>query len=171
MLTQKINTVIASVKSQDIKDEDITTTNFSVNPVYDYSNGQQNLKGFEASESITVKIRKLDTVGTVVTQATAQGANQVGGINFTIDDPKALQLAAQENAIKDAKAQAEQLAKTLGVNLGRVKTFSASNSESSRPYAMYDSAMAPKAVGGAAPEVPIGSQDINSTVTVTYELR
>jgi uncharacterized protein YggE len=171
LLTQKFNAVVASVKSQGIKDEDINTTNFSVNPSYDYSNGQQTLKGFEATESITIKVRKLDSVGTVISQATSQGANQVGGINFTVDDPNALQLAAQQNAIKDAKSKAEQLTKTLGVGLGRVKSFNTTSNNVPRPFEMNSlSAPVAKDAGGAAPEVPVGSQDITSSVTITYEL-
>ena len=172
MLTQKFNAVVQAVKAKNIQENDIKTTNLSVNPVYDYTNGQQSIRGYEASESIEVKIRDLDKVGEIVTAATQQGVNQAGGISFEIDSPEALQEQAQTKAIDDARKRAERLADALGVKLGRVKTFVTNTDERSIPVPMYSEL---KAVGqggdNTAPPVPAGTNTVTANVTVTFELR
>lgn len=171
-LSEKFNAVVAAVRQQGVKEEDIKAQNVSVQPTYDFTDGRQTLRGFEASESIEITIRKLDTVGSVVSVATSQGANQIGGLQFTIDDPEALQLEAEEAAIEDAKDKAEQLAKTLGVSLGKVKAY---NSSAVSPPGPFPYAARELAIGGdtqiAPPEVPAGTQDITANVTITYELK
>jgi len=172
-LTNKFNAVLNAVKQQGVKAEDIKTTNLSINPVYDWNNGKQALRGFEASENIEIKIRDLNKIGDILAKSTIEGANQAGGIQFTVDDPEKLQTEAQKKAIKDAQGKARELAKALGVTLGKVKTFSASATFPD-PYLLNrDSAP----MGGAnaelakSPEVPVGTQEITANVTIVYELK
>lgn len=168
-LAKKINDVIKVVKDSGIADADIATQNVSVNASYDYTNGAQTPKGFDASEQVVVTIRKADTVGDIVAKATGAGANQVGGVQFTSDNSDAIQLAAEKDAILNANKKAQDVADALHVKLGKVKTYSVSQDSRPIPYAM-DS----KAMGGGvptAPEVPVGSQDTAVSVSVTYEIR
>jgi uncharacterized protein YggE len=171
ILSQKFSKVVASVKANGVKDEDIKTANLNINPSYDFTNGQQSIKGYEASESIEIKIRNLDKTGDIVAAATAQGANQVGGVMFDVADPDKINEQAQSKAIEDARAKAQKLARELGVSLGRVKTFSAN---SSQPYPI-PYAMEAKQVGGGAPDqatppVPSGTFDVTTRVTIIYEI-
>lgn len=174
LLTQKFNNVLQAVRSEGIKDEDIKAQNVSVNPVYDYTEGKQTLRGFEATESIRVKIRDFDKIGTVLAKTTAEGVNQVGGVSFEIDNPEGIQLQAQQKAIADARKRAEELAKSMGVHLGKVKTFTTSSNGVMEPaYKRSYAADSVSSMGGAAPvpiEVPSGSQEVNATVTITYSL-
>ncbi len=172
VLAKKFQGVVAAVKALGIADEDVKTTNLSVNPVYDYAGGKQTQRGFEASEQIEVKIRNLDNIGEVVAKTTAEGVNQVGGVNLTMDKPEALKEQAENAAIEDAQRRAKVLARQLGVRLGRVKYYSVINPGDGGPMPFAKSA--DMAVGGeVAPAVPVptGSQTIKATVTVTYELR
>lgn len=138
-----------------------------MNPSYDFPTGRT-LRGFEANEMVTVTIRDLERVGEVLTQATAAGANQAGGVSFEVDDPTALQEQAQTKAIQDAREKAERLAKTLGVRLGSVKSFKAEGTPSEPPvFARAEAAMG----GDTKLPVPTGTQELRSTVTITYELR
>lgn len=173
VLTRRFTGVVQAVRDQGVAEEDIKTTSLSINPVYDFSDGRQQLRGFEATESIEVKIRKLDTIGAVLARATAEGVNQAGGITFAVDDPEGLRIEAQEAAIRDARQKAEQLARALGVRLGRVKTFSADSGGVEPPIFAEARAVA-VGVGGdvpSAPPVPVGSQEIRATATVVFELR
>lgn len=163
--------VLSAVKTAGVADKDVKTTNLSVNPVYDYTAGKQVPRGYQASESITVSVRAIDTVSDVLGKATAQGVNQVGGISFTIDKPENLKIMAQENAIADAKEKASKLAKSLGVSLGKVKTFSISDFPSGPPiYALNAES---KAGGGdvSGPPVASGENTVQANVTVTFELK
>lgn len=170
-LARTFDNVLGAVKSSGVKEDDIKTTNLSISPRYNFNEGQQELLGFEASETIRIKVRQLDKTGEVLAAATAQGVNQAGGISFEIDEPKALQLEAQTKAIAKAEENAKELAKSLGENLGRVKAFSSSSSGS--PTTVFARAeLALEDVGGpGAPEVNPGTQEISAQVTVTYELK
>ncbi len=172
MLSQKFQKVVNAVKASGVKEEDIKTTNLNINPSYDYTSGQQTIRGYEASESIEVKIRNLDKVGDIVAAATAQGVNQAGGVMFDIDKPDVLQEEAQAKAIANARAKAKKLAQDLGVTLGNVKSFTATNAQPpySIPYAM-EAKQADNANAVVAPPVPAGTYDITANVSITYELR
>jgi uncharacterized protein len=172
LLSSRFDGVVAAVKAAGVKDDDVKTTNLSINPVYDFSGGRQTIRGFEAAESIEVKIRDLGKIGEVLAKTTIEGVNQAGGVTFEIDDPEALQRQAREKAIESARANGEQLARALGVRLGRVKNFSSSTEPPTGPpifaRAALESAGAPDV---AAPPVPTGTNEIVSTVTVTFEIR
>lgn len=169
-LSQRINAVIASVKAAKVAEKDISTTNLAVNPIYDFTEGRQTLRGFEASQSIEITIRDLDAIGTILAGTVSEGANQAGGLRFEVDDLEKVRLEAQTKAIEDARQKAEQLAKTLGVGLGRVKTFTATGGET-QPLLGFARAEALPIDAGGAPDVPIGTQEMSATVSITYELR
>jgi len=169
---QKINDLITQLKQTGVPTADIQTSQFDVSPNYDYSNNKQTITGYTASQSVTVKIRNLDLISNVLDDAGTIGANQVSGLNFTIDNPEALQAAAREKAIADAMSKATVLEKQLGITLTRVVNFS-ENGQVPTPI-MYNS-MAKLGAGVAAPSVAptieTGSQDIVSNVTLTFEIQ
>lgn len=172
-LTDKFNAVLSVVKQQGVKNDDIKTTNLSINPVYDWNNGKQTLRGFEASENIEIKIRDFSKIGDILAKSTVEGANQAGGIQFTIDNPEKIKIEAQKEAIVNAREKAKELASSLGVSLGKVKTFSATTN-APYPY-QINKASAPMGAGDAAltesPEVLAGTQEITANVTIVYELK
>ena len=174
MLTEDMNAIIAAVKAQGIEDKDIRTQSLSMNPSYDWTSGRQILRGYEANQSLTVKVRDLDKSGDVLTAATNAGANQAGGVNFTIDEPEAVREEARKEAIAQAKEKAEKLADDLGATLGKLRSFS-EGGDGMMPPMPYYSRME-MGVGGAMDEaaksvpVPTGEQEIRVTVSLTYEL-
>lgn len=172
LLGEQFSAIVETLGDQGVKEEDIKTTNLSINPEYDYTDGRQRLRGFSATEIVVVKIRDLKTIGTILAAVTKDGINQAGGVTFAIDDPSELQTQAEELAIADAKTKAKRLAEALGANLGEVKLFSASNSGQTPPMPLF--AQRELAVDSAkeiAPPVPAGNQEITSQVTITYSLR
>lgn len=170
LLSKQFDSIVSAVKASGIGEEDIKTTNLSVRPVYDYTDGRQNIRGYEASESLKLTIRDLGSIGDVLARTTLEGVNQVGGISFDIDDPDDLQAQAQDKAIADAQNNAKQLAEALGVRLGDVKSFSASSGDISPPP-VFARAQLSEEVGFAGPPVESGSQDVVVNVSVTYEIR
>lgn len=169
-LSSTFDAILKAVKGEGIKDEDIKTTNLNINPQYDYLDGRRTLRGFEASESIQVKIRDFGKISDVLGKTVIEGVNQVGNVTFTIDDPDELREEAEKKAIADARENAKQLAKALNVRLGKVKSFTSTKSGGDTPpiYARAE-LMAEDAIAG--PPVEPGSQEIISTVTITYELK
>ncbi len=169
-LAKDMNAVIAAVKGAGVEEKDITTQQLSLSPAYDWNNGQQISRGFEASQMLSVKVRNLDTIGDVLSAATNAGANSAGGVQFTIDDPDALQAEARQKAIAEAKEKATVLAKQLGVTLKRISGFNENSGGYPTPMMYGIGGMKDVAVRSEALEIPAGEQDIHSNVTITYEI-
>jgi uncharacterized protein YggE len=119
--------VIASLKANKVDDKDIRTTGLSINPQYDYSKGgEPRITGYIVSNSVEVKVRKLDSFSKVIDDAAAAGGDdvRVNSVRFGLeDDAKAIE-EAREEAMTDAKKKAEQLAKAGGVGLGKPLSIS-----------------------------------------------
>ncbi len=170
--TEKMNNIISQLKEMGVEAKDIKTTNYSIYPRYDWTENRQVLRGYTISQSVNIKIRNLEKIGDIVDKAGQLGANQVGGLNFTIDEPETIKQQAREKALVNAKEKAEALAKVAGVKLGKLVSFA----ESSNPvYPVYrDYAMKALEAGAAesapAPTVEPGSQEVIVNVMVTYEV-
>lgn len=170
-LSKSMNAVIEAVKAQGIEAKDIQTESLSLYPAFDWKDGEQIPRGFEANQSLRVKVRDLEKIGSVLSAATAAGANQAGGVSFTIDDPELLQEEARGLAINDAKEKAVALAAKLGVTLGKLKGFNEGGMYN--PVPMYEGAMMDRGMGGGGGIVPVptGEQEIRMSVSLTYEIR
>lgn len=169
--TRKMNALIAAIKTSGVADKDIQTQQYSISPRYDYTNGAQKLVGYEVGQQVRVKIRDLTKVGALLTSAAQLGANQVSGLAFTFDDPSSLEQEARKKAIENAREKADELARSLGVDVVRVVSFNESNVGTPRPM-MNAYAMEGKAVDQAmTPSIEAGSTDLTSHVSVTYEIR
>jgi uncharacterized protein YggE len=169
--TQKVNAMVAAIKALGVADKDIQTSQYSINPKYDYTNGTTKLNGYTISQNLSVKLRDLSKIGDALTKIGQLGGNQVNGPTFTIDDPSSLKQEARMKALEDARKKAEALSGVLGVKVGRVVTFSESAYNQPPVPMMYRSegAMATDAVAPAAPSIEAGSLDVKSNVSVTFE--
>ena len=161
--------VFEAVKALGIEEKDISTESLYLNPSYDWTEGRQNLRGYEANQQLRVKVRDLDKVSDVLSAVTNAGANQVGGVTFTIDDPQALRAEAREKAIQNAQEKAQVLADQLGVNIVKLQNFNEGGGYSPpTPYM----AKAMEGVGGGAMDagvsLPPGEQEIQVNVNMTY---
>ncbi len=171
IVRKNMTTVLAAIKKNGVEDKDITTQSFWLSPVYDYTTGGQIPRGYEANQSLSVKIRDLDQIGQIIADATAAGANQADSISFSVDNPDEAQAKARTEAIQKAQAKAEVLAKNLGMHLGRLTGFTEGGGyPQPMPYMMKGMEMAVSANPDPVP-VPVGEQEIVFNVTLTYELR
>lgn len=165
-----MNKLISGLKLLGVQGEDMQTTNYSIYPQYDYlKDGGQKLRGYTVTQNVTVKIRDLGKVSDVLYQAGVLGLNQVGGIAFTMDEPEALRQHARVKALQSAQKKAGELAKIAGVRLGRVVSFS-ENASGGYPVPMYTKSVMMEGMGGGAPDIQAGSQDVVVNATVTYEI-
>lgn len=183
-VTDKINKALGLVKNAGVEEKDIKTTDYSVSPKYEYLNfpcsqftcppSKQNLIGYEVSQTITVKVRKVEDAGGILESLGSTEVTNISGLQFTIDDQKKLEADAREIAIADARSRAKVLVKDLDVRLGRIVNFSEGGNYPVF-YSARDSMMSEQAMGGAnaAPkaEIPVGQNKIVSNVSITYEIR
>lgn len=169
---QKINQMIAFIKQQGVDDKDIQTTTFYSSPKYNYTNGQNNIIGFTANQTVTIKIRAIDKstaqLEKVIDGAVMNGANQVQGINFSFSDDNQLSQTARKQAIELAQQKAHEIANVAGLKLGRIVNVMTSESGgfTPRPYAMAVNV----ATKSTAPNIEPGSQDVSETVTVVFDV-
>ena len=162
--------VIVAVKGQGIADADLTTQWISLAPQYSYdSTGATAPKilGYQASQSLTIKVRQIDKAGPVIDAAVTAGANQVDGIAFSVADPTNAAAQARTAAVADARTRAVALASAAGVTLGAAVSITelSASAPVPIPYA-YD-----KALGvTAATPVQVGTTDIEVDVQVTFAI-
>ncbi|QQG42670.1 MAG: SIMPL domain-containing protein [Candidatus Giovannonibacteria bacterium] len=168
--TDVINKVLEMLKREGVEDKDVKTTSYSISPRYDYKDGTQIFRGYEIHQNLEVKIRDLGKVGSTLSRSAEFGANQVGSIQFTVDDPKAAKEEARAAAIKDAREKAAKLAKSLNINLKKLVSYSESGGGFPPPVPIYGKAVE-FGLGGDFPALPSGENEINIFVTLTYEIR
>lgn len=162
------NKIVSALERLKIDKKDIKTSNYSINPSYDFTpNGRNNISGYTGNSSLTLTIRKQELVPKVITAATEAGANQVYNSGFTVDDPSKYREEARDKAIKNAKDQAQKLSKELGIKLGRVVNIVESTPG---PDGIVPLLRGEAGVGGA-PDLQPGSQTITSVVTLYFEKR
>jgi uncharacterized protein YggE len=171
-LATKMSMVIDAMEKAGVAEKDLVTESLSLQPMYDWTSGRQTLTGYQAMQNLRAKIRDLDNVSNVLDAAVSQGANQVGGVNLTIDDPEKLRAEARMKAIATAKEKASMLASQLGVSLGKLRGFSEGGGPA-MPYArmMMESKDMGVGGGGMAPPIPAGEQEVVVSVSLMYELK
>ena len=122
---EKAQAVIDALTSNGVAEEDITTTDYSIYPEYDYSGNEERLVGYRVTNTVKAKIRDLDSTGAILDAATVAGGDDVvvNGLSFSIEDNDELVAAAREAAWNDALTKANQLAELSGQGLGEATTI------------------------------------------------
>lgn len=171
-LNEKMNGVLAAVKSAGIAPEDIQTQAYSLQPQYDFNNGVSTSTGFMASQQLLIKVKDIknnsDKVNKVIAEATKAGANQVTGVSFDLSNLEELKQQARLKAINDAKGKAEALASSAGVKLDRIIGWW----ENFVQYPGLNSAVSyDMGKGGAMPAVTNGNQEIVVEVNLSYRIK
>ena len=165
--------ILDSMRANGVAEDDIQTSQLSIYPEYDYSGNTQRVVGFRVSNTVTAKIRDLDTTSDVIDDAVSAGGDEttIQSIAFTIDNPESLREDARAAAIADAKKKSETLASASGVKVGEPINISESGGYAPPiPYAA-DAAAAERDFQGA-PSTPIepGELDVIINVSVTWEI-
>jgi len=163
-IADRAQKVIGALHDTGVSDDDIQTADLTVSPVYD-EDGK--VTGYEATNTVSVRIRDLSKAGAIVDAAAATAGDdiRVQGITFSIDDDSALLAAARTKATKRARAQAEQLASGADVEVGEVRSITESKSAVPLTYGADAAAKA-----ASTPVMP-GSQTISVQATVVFAIR
>ncbi len=163
-IADRAQKVIDVLHGAGVADEDIQTSDLSVQPVFD---DHDRITGYEATNTVTARIRDLSRAGGIVDAAADQAGDaiRVQGISFSIDDDSKLLAAARTKATKRARAQAEQLAGGAEVEVGDVQSIS--ETSTALPLS-YSGEAADRA---AATPVQPGSQVVSVSATVVFSLR
>lgn len=117
--------VLKAIKGKDLKDEDISTTNYSIEPRYDYKGDNDILtpESYIVANIFKLRIKDIDTVGEIIDAAIAAGANRAYNIYFDIQKPKQLRDEALTYAVKNARIKADLLAEAAGMEIVGIKSI------------------------------------------------
>lgn len=170
--SSKMAALLSVIRGAGIASKDIQTTNFSIFPVYEERTNRSTeppaVVGYRVSNQVVVKVRPIDTLGTLLDAVVRAGANQIHGISFGFSDPQALLDQARERAMNDAQRKATQLA-TLGESeLGLVLTISEGGV--TPPPVIMQRGFALEEAAAAVP-IEAGEATVAVDVQVTYALR
>lgn len=171
--SKTMNNILEVVRGLEIEDKDIKTTSYNLRPVYNWTESRgQELKGYEVSQNVTLKVRNLENIGAIIEKTTSVGANQVGDINFTIDDEYELKNEARKMAIEKAKEKAGLIASQAGLKLGKLKGVSETSYNPIMPmYSNSMKEMSYDSAAGGAPSIEVGQNEIRAEVTLIYEVK
>ncbi len=161
---KQMTKVISTIEQSGIAKKDIQTSQLSLQPQYDSKNGANRLLGFQVTNRVTVRIRKIADLPSVLDRAISAGANEMSGIEFQVSEENKLLDEARDDAIVDAHRKAVLYAKAAGTTVGKVVAIT---EEGSNPPPRPFQAM--RATSGAVPVAP-GEEMLRATVTVSYAL-
>jgi uncharacterized protein YggE len=158
-----------ALKKAGVADKDIQTQDVSVYPQYD-PNNSKTITGYQASLSVSAKVRDIASLGKVISAATAAGAEQINGPTFGLSEKSTYQDEAIQKAVDDAKAQATSMAKASGKQVGDVLSISSVGVNAPSPIMFGAADYAPTAGAKSVPIQP-GQLDVTANVTVVFQLK
>ncbi|MEK7585145.1 MAG: SIMPL domain-containing protein [Patescibacteria group bacterium] len=185
--TARVNAAIEYLKSVGISKDDIKTEGYNVEPRYQstycgprYLGTTEmdvcppaSIVGYTIRSTVSVKVRqaKFDVLGDVLAGVVTKGANTVSQLTFTVDDPIKLENEARAEAMAKAQAKAEALAEAGNFRLGRLLSID----ECGGLYEKYgrggDMAYSVASAAAPAPTIEPGSQDVNVSLMLRYEIK
>lgn len=182
IVNDKMKAITKALSEAGIEEKNIKTDTYTSYPQYNYTTvrciasscprpGTPTIRGYQVAHTVTVSIKDLEKVDTVLGILGSNNVSDLNGPNLGFEDDKAVAREARDLAIEDAREEAKKLARALGVDLVRIVSFNEEGSGGIVPQ--YDRAMA---VGATSSEkstlsIPVGTQNIQSTVSVVYEIR
>lgn len=169
-----VNSLLDKLKNLGIQTEEIKTSNYNLNPVYD-TNGD--IKSYAVNVGVTVTLERKNPettlVSKIISAATETGIDEVRSLNFYLANSNVVARELEADAIADAKSLAEKRASLAGARLGKVVNVSFGGGY---PYPIYNEravaadAAKPTADAGSSITINPGQFDLKATVTIVYEL-
>lgn len=164
--------VLAALKAAGIAEKDYQTSRLSLQPQFanrppSSPTAPPSIVGYHASNRVTIRLHDVSKVASVIDILVGAGANDIGGINFSVSQASKLLDDAREKAVADARRKAEIYAKAAGVTLGAPLSIS---EVGSAPVPMFRAKMA--AAGFAAPTpVAQGEETLTVNVSVSWSIK
>ena len=167
---RRMQEVFAALSRAGIADRDIQTSGLNLSAQYDYVENQPpRLRGYQASNQVTVVINDLTKVGTTADAVVSAGVNQINGIAFGLKDPKAAEDQARVLAVRALQDKARLYAQALGVELGAIRSLNEGGGYTPQPP-MPVYAMARMESADASTPVAAGEMTVRIDITGTYDL-
>lgn len=165
-----MDAIEARLKAAGIDEKDYRTSQYTVEPVMDYSNSDKGMQappklvGIRITNLLQITVKDPSKATDLLDALVTAGANTIYNVSYTFADPDALAKQAYDQAVKDAEAKATRLADLSGLKLGRILNVTDGTANSPVPT-YYDKSAG---MGGGAGITP-GQQSVGVDVVITYE--
>lgn len=168
---RRMTAAMAALRAAGVADRDVQTSGVNLSPQYEYlPNQRPRITGYQATNTVTVRLRRLEAVGPVLDALVAQGVNQINGPTFGLEDPDAALDAARTEAMAKAMRRAELYARAAGMRVRRVLTINESGGyEPPAPRPMMMARMSAETADASTPVAP-GEVTLNIQLSVSFEL-
>ena len=164
----QMNKVMAAIKAAGIADRDVQTSGVSLYPQYRYAENQPPaITGYQASNTVNVKVRDMSRLAATLDALAASGANQINGPTFEIDQPEEAYDEARVAALAKAQARAKTYADALGLRVRRIVSIQEGGAQQPGPVPVML-----KSMRAEAEDTPIapGENTLSATLSVVFEL-
>lgn len=162
--------MLARIREAGIGDRDIRTSGAQISPEREGDKGRR-LRGFNARQSIELRLRELVGFGELLTTLAGSGADELEDAVFFVDAPSTLEPGALKAAMADPGAKAEALADAVGVRLGDVLFVREAEGELEGPMPAARHVLIAESNAHLTTPVAAGGQAITAMVTVRFVLR
>jgi uncharacterized protein YggE len=167
----RMDKVMTALRAAGIEDRDVQTSGITLNPQYRYGDNQPpTITGYQASNTVNVKVRDLARLGRVLDALVAQGANQINGPSFTIEKPEAAMADARRVAMQKAQAMARTYADALGLKVLRVVSLNEGGTHPPHPLPGIAKLASMPAMAEADTAVAPGENTVSVTLEAVFEL-
>lgn len=173
-VTESLSSVTGVLTGAGVAPEDVVTSSYDIyaQNEYDDNGNFKGISGFSVSATLTVTIRDITTVGTILDAAVTGGANGVNGISFYTADPSGPASQARTKAIDDARAKADEIATAAGVQITGVYSIQETSAPEAPPVPYEAAAVSDSSDRAPSKPVPInpGQSEIRVDVQVVFEI-
>lgn len=169
--SKDLDNVISFLKGTGIAETSIQTSNYGLDPIYDWNSGRT-ITGYEMNTTITVSDIPIDQAGTLISSSVEAGINSISQVTYLSSKYDETYQQALKNAIASAKVKAEAIAEAGGCTLGPVVHVEEYNDNQIARYSTYkNAAVEDMAAGAASMSVEPGQLSVEARVTVEFEIQ
>lgn len=166
---QQMSKVMEALQKVGIAERDVQTSGVNLNPQYKYEdNKAPQIIGYQASNTVNIKVREIGALGKILDLLSQQGANQINGPMFSIDQPEPVYDQARIEALKKSQERANTYAKALGLRVARIVSVDETNNGGFQPMAVLSAA--PRAAKEFDSPISPGESTLSVTLNVVFEL-
>jgi uncharacterized protein YggE len=157
------------LKNLGVADKDVQTTNFSISPQQKFDDkGNLISTTYVVDNSVYDTVRDLSKIGDLLDAVVKSGANNITGVQFDVADKAAALSQARQQAVADARTQAQELAQAAGVTLGPIQTINVYNNG---PQPVFMESKGLGAAAGANVPVSMGQLSVSVQVNIVYQIQ
>lgn len=165
----KQNEALSALNDLGFAEEDIQTTQYSVNPRYDFPESGREQSGFEFYQSTTIETKEREKMEQALDSLGSIGIN-ISGIQVEADEEQYLQ-EARTKAVEDARKKAQELADAGDFQVGGIVSIAEQGNQNRLPFEARESLALDEAAGTQPSVISPGTDEVSATVAVTYFIK